>query len=62
MKGLRKTTNKSVRIGAVSTEIRTQHLPNTSIGHYRYANLLGADILQVVILDLASGGGEMKTI
>jgi hypothetical protein len=32
----------SVRIAGVSTEIRTKHLLNTSLDHYRYMNLLVA--------------------
>jgi hypothetical protein len=39
--GLRKTTRTSVTIGRLPAEIRTQHLPNTSLERYHYAVPLG---------------------
>jgi hypothetical protein len=35
--GLRKATRTSDTIGRLPAEIRTQHLPNTSLGGYRYS-------------------------
>jgi hypothetical protein len=43
VKGLRKKQKLSVTIANVPPEIRTAHLPNTSLECYRYVNLLGAE-------------------
>jgi hypothetical protein len=37
----RKTIEASVKIASVLAEIRTEHLPNTSLEQYCYAILLG---------------------
>jgi hypothetical protein len=42
-------SEKSVRIAGVSTENRTEHFRNTSLEHYRYANLLGPTLLPVYL-------------
>jgi hypothetical protein len=38
------TTKTLVRIASVPVEIRTEHLPNISLEHYRYTNPLGVHI------------------
>jgi hypothetical protein len=41
LEGLKNTTTTSIRISDVPVEIRTEHLLDTSLEHYRLANLLG---------------------
>jgi hypothetical protein len=36
-----------VSMACVSAEIRSEHLPNTSVEPYRHTNLFGGDGLQV---------------
>jgi hypothetical protein len=40
-RGIEKINEKPVRIAGVPTDIRTEHLPNTSLERYRYIDLLG---------------------
>jgi hypothetical protein len=44
--GKRRKTSVSVR--GIPPEIRKEHLPVTSLGHYRYINLLGEEIEDLV--------------
>jgi hypothetical protein len=46
--GTEKTT-KSLRIADIPADIRTQHLPDTRLDCYRYANLL--DVIQCSLVD-----------
>jgi hypothetical protein len=55
LEGLKKTTRNPARTTGVPAEIWTQHLPNTSLKRFRYANLL--DIIAELRIDpLLSGG------
>jgi hypothetical protein len=45
LEGLRKTTKNLGRIAGVPGEIRTGHLPNESLLHYRYTNILSTEIM-----------------
>jgi hypothetical protein len=38
---LMEITKTSVRIASVPAEIKTEHLPNKSLEHYRYTSLCG---------------------
>jgi hypothetical protein len=42
MEGSRETTKTSARIASIPTEIWTEHLLNTKLKRYRYANLLAS--------------------
>jgi hypothetical protein len=43
--GTEENYETSVRIASVPAEIRTEHIPNTSLERYRYTNLLGKTLV-----------------
>jgi hypothetical protein len=56
LEGLRKLTNISFRIAVVSAEIRTQHLPNTSIEPYAQNNLFDVTSCRLAEVNGRFGG------